>query len=31
MTHASAEYRRTVGLRIFARTLRETLDIRSAA
>ncbi|MYL97260.1 xanthine dehydrogenase family protein subunit M [Novosphingobium sp. FGD1] len=29
--HASAEYRRTVGLRIFARTLRETLDIRSAA
>ncbi|KHK93265.1 FAD binding domain-containing protein [Novosphingobium malaysiense] len=29
--HASAEYRRTVGRRIFARTLRETLDIRSAA
>ncbi|MCJ2178987.1 FAD binding domain-containing protein [Novosphingobium album (ex Hu et al. 2023)] len=29
--HASAEYRRTVGKRIFARTLRETLDIRSAA
>lgn len=29
--HASAEYRRTVGRRIFARTLRETLDLRSAA
>ncbi len=29
--HASAEYRRTVGARIFARTLRETLDLRSAA
>lgn len=29
--HASAEYRRTVGKRIFARTLREALDIRSAA
>ncbi|WP_159981827.1 MULTISPECIES: xanthine dehydrogenase family protein subunit M [unclassified Novosphingobium] len=29
--HASAEYRRTVGARIFARCLRETLDIRSAA
>ncbi len=29
--HASAEYRRTVGKRIFARTLREALDIREAA
>ncbi|MFC0204090.1 FAD binding domain-containing protein [Novosphingobium soli] len=29
--HASAEYRRTVGARIFARSLRETLDLRSAA
>jgi carbon-monoxide dehydrogenase medium subunit len=29
--HASAEYRRTVGKRIFARTLRETLDIREVA
>lgn len=29
--HASAEYRRTVGARIFARALRETLDLRSAA
>ncbi|MCJ2186780.1 FAD binding domain-containing protein [Novosphingobium beihaiensis] len=29
--HASAEYRRTVGKRIFARTLREALDIRSVA
>jgi aerobic carbon-monoxide dehydrogenase medium subunit len=29
--HASAEYRRTVGKRIFARTLRETLNIREAA
>ena len=29
--HASAEYRRTVGRRIFERTLREALDIRSAA
>ncbi|MPS68604.1 MAG: xanthine dehydrogenase family protein subunit M [Novosphingobium sp.] len=29
--HASAEYRRTVGRRIFARTLRETLDLRDAA
>lgn len=29
--HASAEYRRTVGRRIFARTLRETLDLRNAA
>lgn len=29
--HASAEYRRTVGRRIFARTLREALDIREAA
>ena len=29
--HASAEYRRTVGKRIFARTLREALDLRSAA
>ena len=30
-THASAEYRRTVGRRIFARTLGEALDIRRAA
>lgn len=29
--HASAEYRRTVGRRVFARTLREALDLRSAA
>ena len=29
--HASAEYRRTVGKRIFARTLREALEIRQAA
>lgn len=29
--HASAEYRRTVGARIFARTLAQTLDLRSAA
>jgi carbon-monoxide dehydrogenase medium subunit len=29
--HVSAEYRRTVGRRIFARALRETLDLRSAA
>jgi carbon-monoxide dehydrogenase medium subunit len=29
--HASAEYRRTVGRRIFARTLRDALDIREAA
>ena len=29
--HASAEYRRTVGKRIFARTLREALKIREAA
>lgn len=29
--HASAEYRRTVGRRIFARTLREALDLREAA
>ncbi len=29
--HASAEYRRTVGKRIFARTLREALDIRRVA
>ncbi len=29
--HASAEYRRTVARRIFARTLRETLDLRNAA
>ena len=29
--HASAEYRRTVGRRIFARTLREALGIREAA
>jgi carbon-monoxide dehydrogenase medium subunit len=29
--HASAEYRRTVGTRIFARTLRETLKIGEAA
>jgi carbon-monoxide dehydrogenase medium subunit len=29
--HASAEYRRTVGKRIFARTLREALDLRAAA
>ena len=29
--HASAEYRRTVGKRIFARTLREALNIREAA
>jgi carbon-monoxide dehydrogenase medium subunit len=29
--HASAEYRRTVGARIFARTLRETLSIGEAA
>ncbi|EJU14487.1 FAD-binding molybdopterin dehydrogenase [Sphingomonas sp. LH128] len=29
--HASAEYRRTVGRRIFARTLRETLDLRNVA
>ena len=28
--HASAEYRRTVGKRIFARTLREALDIRES-
>lgn len=29
--HASAEYRRTVGQRIFSRTLREALQIREAA
>jgi len=29
--HASAEYRRTVGKRIFARTLCEALDLREAA
>lgn len=29
--HASAEYRRTVGRRIFERTLREALDLREAA
>lgn len=29
--HASAEYRRTVGRRTFARCLREALDLRSAA
>ncbi|HEX7855652.1 MAG TPA: xanthine dehydrogenase family protein subunit M [Sphingobium sp.] len=29
--HASAEYRRTVGRRIFARTLKEALDVRQAA
>jgi len=29
--HASAEYRRTVGARVFARTLRETLQIREVA
>jgi carbon-monoxide dehydrogenase medium subunit len=29
--HASAEYRRTVGRRIFARTLAEALDMRQAA
>lgn len=29
--NASAEYRRTVGRRIFARALREALDLRSAA
>jgi carbon-monoxide dehydrogenase medium subunit len=29
--HASAEYRRTVGKRIFARTLSEALDLRKAA
>lgn len=29
--HASAEYRRTVGRRIFERTLRDALDLREAA
>lgn len=29
--HASAEYRRTVGRRIFARTLREALEVKEAA
>jgi carbon-monoxide dehydrogenase medium subunit len=29
--HASAEYRRTVGRRIFARTLAEALNVRHAA
>jgi len=29
--HASAEYRRTVGKRIFARTVREAFDIKEAA
>ena len=29
--HVSAEYRRTVGARIFERTLREALDLREAA
>ena len=29
--HASAEYRRTVGKRIFARTIREALNIKEAA
>jgi carbon-monoxide dehydrogenase medium subunit len=29
--HASAEYRRTVGKRIFARKLRETFNLREAA
>jgi carbon-monoxide dehydrogenase medium subunit len=28
--HASAEYRRTVGRRVFARALREVLDVRNA-
>lgn len=30
-SHASAEYRRTVGRRIFARTLTDALDLRRAA
>ena len=30
-SHATAEYRRTVGRRIFEKTLREALDLRSAA
>ncbi|HSW12933.1 MAG TPA: xanthine dehydrogenase family protein subunit M [Solimonas sp.] len=30
-SHASAEYRRTVGKRVFARTLSETLNLRQAA
>ncbi len=29
--HASAEYRRTVGRRVFAKALREALDVRQAA
>lgn len=29
--HATAEYRRTVGRRIFARTLREALNLRQVA
>ncbi len=29
--HASAEYRRTVGQRIFARTLREALEVEQLA
>jgi carbon-monoxide dehydrogenase medium subunit len=29
--HATAEYRRTVGRRIFARTLTEALDLKAAA
>jgi len=29
--HASAEYRRTVGRRVFARTLREALNLKEAA
>lgn len=30
-SHATAEYRRTVGRRIFARTLKEALNVRQAA
>jgi len=30
-SHATAEYRRTVGRRIFEKTLRQALDLRSAA
>jgi aerobic carbon-monoxide dehydrogenase medium subunit len=29
--HASAEYRRTVGKRIFTKTLREALGLKEAA
>jgi carbon-monoxide dehydrogenase medium subunit len=29
--HATAEYRRTVGRRVFARTLGEALNVRQAA